>query len=106
VSNTSPWSYLGSRPVRTNPQASFDSGLDVFALRSLGTLSTLRVLSQMVSARRDSGPRGRAVLAAHDLAGITVTASRPLAFQVDGEYMGEREEVRFRAVPDALRVVM
>jgi hypothetical protein len=28
-----------------------------------------------------------------------------MAFQVDGEYMGEVEEVSFRSVPRALRVV-
>ena len=37
VSNTAPWTYLGRRPVHTNPQASFDAGLDVFGLRSLRT---------------------------------------------------------------------
>jgi diacylglycerol kinase family enzyme len=106
VSNTSPWTYIGNRPVRTNPQASFDAGLDVFGLRGLRTGSTLRVLRQMLSAGRDRPPRGRAVLAAHDLPGLTMTASRPVAFQIDGEYMGERERVQFRSVPDALRVVM
>jgi diacylglycerol kinase family enzyme len=106
VSNTSPWTYLGSRPVRTNPGASFETGLDVFGMRSLSTLATLRVLRQMLTEGRDEPPRGRAVLAAHDLAAVTLTASRPVAFQVDGEYMGEREQVRFEAVPEALRVVM
>ncbi len=40
VSNTSPWTYLGRRPVSTNPEASFDLGLDVFGLRSLSTAAT------------------------------------------------------------------
>ena len=30
----------------------------------------------------------------------------PALFQIDGEYVGEREQVRFMAVPDANRVVM
>ncbi|HMH90588.1 MAG TPA: diacylglycerol kinase family protein, partial [Streptosporangiaceae bacterium] len=30
VSNTSPWTYVGRHPVQTNPEASFDAGLDVF----------------------------------------------------------------------------
>jgi diacylglycerol kinase family enzyme len=106
VSNTSPWTYIGSRPVRTNPEASFDAGLDVFGLRSLGTARTLATLRQMLSAQRSGAPRGRAVLTRHDLAGLTLTADRPVAFQIDGEYVGERERVDFRSVPDALRVVM
>jgi diacylglycerol kinase family enzyme len=103
VSNTAPWTYLGSRPVYTNPQAAFDSGLDVFALRSLRTISTARTIYQMLSPARP--PRGRSVLTLHDQAELTLRSSRPLAFQVDGEYMGEHECVKFLSVPDALRVI-
>ena len=46
------------------------------------------------------------MITAHDLAVLTLTADRPVAFQIDGEYVGEREQVSFRSVPDALRVVM
>jgi diacylglycerol kinase family enzyme len=103
VSNTAPWTYLGSRPVYTSPQAAFDSGLDVFALRSLRTISTARTIYQMLSPARP--PRGRSVLTLHDQAELTLRSSRPLAFQVDGEYMGEHECVKFQSVPDALRVI-
>jgi diacylglycerol kinase family enzyme len=103
VSNTAPWTYLGRRPVHTNPQAGFDSGLDLFALRSLRTVSTLRTIGQMLSGARPPG--GRSVLTLHDQAELTLSAARPMAFQVDGEYVGEHECVTFRAVPDALRIV-
>jgi diacylglycerol kinase family enzyme len=104
VSNTAPWSYLGPRPVNPSPQAGFDTGLDVFALRTLRTVSTSRAIGQMLST---SGrpPRGRSVLSLHDLAEVTLRSARPAAFQVDGEYVGERECVRFLSVPDALRVI-
>jgi diacylglycerol kinase family enzyme len=105
VSNTSPWTYLGRRPVRTNPQASFDSGLDVFGMRTLSTASTLRTLRQMMAPRTEP-PHGRGLVARHDLAELTLEADRPVAFQIDGEYVGERERVTFRAVPHAIRVVM
>jgi diacylglycerol kinase family enzyme len=106
VSNTSPWTYVGRRPVQTNPEASFDAGLDVFGLGSLGTARTLSILRQMLSGRQTGPPRGRGVVTAHNLAMLTLTADRPVAFQIDGEYVGERERVSFRSVPDALRVVM
>jgi diacylglycerol kinase family enzyme len=63
-----------------------------------------RAAAQMLSA---SGrpPHGRSVLSLHDVAELTIRSSRPVAFQVDGEYMGERECVRFLSVPDALRVI-
>jgi diacylglycerol kinase family enzyme len=104
VSNTAPWTYLGRRPVYTNPQASFESGLDVFALRSLRTLGTVRTVRQMLS---PAGPlRGRSVFSLHDQANLTLRSARPVAFQVDGEYMGEYESVKFVSVPDALRVIV
>ncbi|HTS96267.1 MAG TPA: diacylglycerol kinase family protein [Streptosporangiaceae bacterium] len=103
VSNTSPWTYLGRRPVYTSPQAAFDTGLDLFALRSLRSVSIVRTLRQMLSA--DRPPHGRSVLTLHDQGELTLRSVRPVAFQVDGEYMGECECVRFRSVPDALRVI-
>jgi diacylglycerol kinase family enzyme len=104
VSNSAPWTYLGRRPVTTNPDAGFDTGLDLFALRSLGTPSTMRTLRQMLSSRSGQ-PHGRGVITRHDLGSITLQADRPVAFQVDGEYMGETEVVEFRSVPRALRVI-
>jgi diacylglycerol kinase family enzyme len=103
VSNAAPWTYLGSRPVYAGPHAAFDCGLDVFALRSLRTLSTARTMYQMLSPSRP--PSGHSVLTLHDQAELTLRSSRPLAFQVDGEYMGEHECVKFLSVPDALRVI-
>jgi diacylglycerol kinase family enzyme len=104
VSNTAPWTYLGPRPINPNPHAGFDSGLDVFALRSMGSLTMFRAVGQML-ASGDRPPRGRNVVSLHDLAEVTLRSDRPVAFQVDGEYMGERECVRFLSVPDALRVI-
>jgi diacylglycerol kinase family enzyme len=104
VCNTDPWTYLGPRPVRPCPQASFETGLDLFGLRSLGTVSTLRHLRQILSSR--PRPRGRAVVSLHDVDGFRVVADRPLALQVDGDDLGDRSEVVFRAVPAALDVVL
>jgi diacylglycerol kinase family enzyme len=36
---------------------------------------------------------------------LTVRSARPIALQVDGEYLGETEAVKFQFVPQALRVV-
>lgn len=103
VSNTAPWTFLGHRPLNPSPEANFDSGLDVFALKSLGTVRTLATLRLMLS--RNGPPRGRSVLALHDQRRLTILAQRPIAFQVDGEYVGEAEAVNFTSVPGALRVL-
>jgi diacylglycerol kinase family enzyme len=107
ISNTAPWTYLGSREVNASPLASFDTGLDVFALRTLSSLGTFTAIGQMLLAKAGQVQLGgRNVLSYHDLKLVTMRASRPVAFQIDGEYVGEREHVTFRAVPDALRVVV
>jgi diacylglycerol kinase family enzyme len=103
ISNARPWTYLGDRPVNPTPLADFDTGLDLFALRRLRTLGTLRVLRQLLVGGKV--PHGKHVLTRHDLPELLLTASRPLACQVDGEYLGEREAARVRAVPRALSVI-
>jgi diacylglycerol kinase family enzyme len=104
VTNTAPWAYLGSRPVQPSPEASFDTGLDLFAPRSMGILLTLRYVRR---ALLDAAPlRSRRLLRVHDCAEFTLRASRPMALQVDGDWLGERDSVRFRAVPDVLRVIV
>jgi diacylglycerol kinase family enzyme len=105
VSNAAPWTYLGSRPINPSPEASFDTGLDVFALRSLGTLRTLFALRHMLGIGPEGNADSKHILSLHDEKELTFRAIRPIAFQVDGEYVGEREHVTFRAVPDALRVI-
>jgi diacylglycerol kinase family enzyme len=104
VANTAPWTYLGQRSVSPSPLASFDSGLDVFGLRRLRTVSTLNVIRQMLSVR-DIPPNGRHVLSLHDQPELTLRSVRPMALQVDGEYVGEHECMVFRSVPHALRVI-
>ncbi len=104
ISNTSPWTYLGPRPVNPSPGASFDTGLDIFALRRMRTIGTLRALRAMF-AQRSEPPRGRDVVSLHDQPAFTLRSGRPVALQVDGEYVGEHESVTFRAVPNALRVI-
>jgi diacylglycerol kinase family enzyme len=105
VSNTSPWTYLRNRPVNPTPQAAFDTGLDVFALRRLRTFGTLNALWQMTSGAGHP-PSGRHVISLHDEAEITLRSHRPIACQLDGEYVGEMECVTFRSIPAALRVVV
>ena len=104
VCNSDPWTYLGPRPVRPCPQASFDKGLDLFGLRSLGTVTTLRHLRQILASR--PRPRGKAVLSMHDASGFRLVADRPMALQVDGDDLGDRTEVVFSGVPHALDVVV
>ena len=103
IQNTAPWTYLGDRPIHPNAGASFDRGLDVMALRGLAVTGTARTMTQL--ATRKSDPHGKHVLHLHDQEEFTVVASRPQPFQLDGDYLGERQKVHFVSVPEALRVI-
>jgi diacylglycerol kinase family enzyme len=104
VSNVSPWTYLGARPIVPSPEASFDTGLDVFAMGRVGMVRMLHHLRQTMADRPD--PRGRGVHRWHDLAELTLTATRPQGWQLDGDHLGTTTGLRVRSVPEALRVVV
>ncbi|HEY1673024.1 MAG TPA: diacylglycerol kinase family protein [Streptosporangiaceae bacterium] len=104
IANTTPWTYVGRHPVSATPHASFDLGLDAFLLRRLRTISTLNTLRQMIM-RPERPVIGKYACALHDQAEITVRAREAVALQVDGDYVGDRESVTFRCVPDAIRVI-
>jgi diacylglycerol kinase family enzyme len=103
VTNSSPWTYLGSHPVQP-AHADFSSGLDLFALRRMRTLSTLAALRHMMHTPSEL-PSVRDVVSAAALTELALEADRPIAFHIDGEYQGETEGVSFRFVPEALCVV-
>jgi diacylglycerol kinase family enzyme len=104
VANTTPWTYLGERPISPTPDASFDTGLDVLALRHLHTFATLRHIRQIVSNSRRP-PSGHSVVSLHDQSTFSLRSTRPIAFQMDGEYLGERDHVRFDSVAEAIQLV-
>jgi diacylglycerol kinase family enzyme len=104
VSNVSPWTYLGARPINPSPEASLDTGLDVFAMGRVGVVRMLHHLRQTMAARPDA--RGRGVHRWHDLGELTLTAARAQGWQLDGDHLGTATGLRVRSVPDALRVVV
>jgi diacylglycerol kinase family enzyme len=105
VSNTSPWTYVGSRPVRPTPWASFETGLDLLGLRRMGLISLGSVIRHILT-ESEALPSGRHLVQLHDEPEFTLTADRPVAFQLDGDYLGERETVTFRSTPNALQVLV
>ena len=103
VSNASPWTYANTRPVWTNPHTTFEGGLGVFAITSMNPLTNLLLVRRMLSAK----PRieARHLIREDDLPWVRITASQPVACQVDGDFLGARAEMTFRSVPDALAVL-
>ena len=105
VTNTSPWTYLGNKPIVITPESSFEDGLDLFGVTRMSGRAALRIVRQMFTST-DKLVRGKNVSLQHDLTEFTLTAEVPTDFQVDGDHLGLRESVTFRAIRDALRVAM
>jgi len=104
ITNSSPWTYLRSRPLLPVPNPDFNSGLDLLALRRLQLTTVVSAVGQMLYVR-NRPVRGRDLLSVQGMESLTLRSARPIAFQVDGEYLGETEAVKFQFVPHALRVV-
>jgi diacylglycerol kinase family enzyme len=106
VSNTSPWTYLGNRPMYTSPKASFDKGLDVLGLSRLSSAAVARYGTQLLTSSPERGPHGKHAAALHDLTEFTLHSKAPLPLQMDGDHLGLRTSVTFTGVRRALRVIV
>jgi len=104
ITNRSPWTYLHSRAVLPVPNPDYSSGLDLLALRRLRLIRIVSAVGQMLYVR-SRPPRGRDLMSVLGSESLAVRSSRPIALQVDGEYLGETEAVKFQFVPHALRIV-
>jgi diacylglycerol kinase family enzyme len=104
VTNRSPWTYLGNRPLLPVPNPDFNSGLDLLALQRLRLTTVLNAVGQMLYVR-SRPPRGRDLVSVRGSESLTLRSARPIALQADGEYLGETEAVKFQFVPHALRIV-
>ncbi|MFI2371099.1 diacylglycerol/lipid kinase family protein [Streptomyces sp. NPDC018833] len=106
VCNTSPWTYLGNRPVYASPRASFDTALDVLGFSKLSTSAVARYASQLLMSSPERGPHGKHAVTLHDQTDFTLHSKVPLPFQVDGDHLGLRTSVTFTGVRRALRVIV
>lgn len=104
VSNTRPWTYANNRSVWTNPDCTFETGMGVFATTSMKVLPTALLVRQMLSKRPKL--KARQLIRHDDVTSVRVSAGdTPIATQIDGDYIGLRTQMTFRAVPAALNVV-
>ena len=104
VSNTTPWTYSDNTPLVTNPGCSFESGLGVFAVTSMKVFPTLRLVRQILS-KKGPKPNTKQLVRDDDAACLRVTSTgEPIACQCDGDYLGVRQTMTFRSVPDVLPV--
>ena len=103
ISNASPWTYAGTRPVWTNPGTTFDTGLGIFAVTSMNFMANLLLLRRMLS--KKANIKAKHLIREDNLPWVRITASAPVSCQVDGDFLGLRDEMNFTSVPDAVAVV-
>jgi diacylglycerol kinase family enzyme len=103
VGNGDPFTYLGRRPFRPTPGASWEGGLDLLVGQTMGTRRLVRALSGMLSPHPRPGYPGLPVL--HDEDDFSLASDVPLPFQLDGEYVGDRTSVAFGCLRSVLAVV-
>ena len=103
VSNVDPWTYFGNHPIRTNPGTSISTGLGLFAVTSMSVPNGLRAVGEILTGRVGHSKK---IIRAHDEPWVTVRCTEPVGMQADGDYLGEKSEVKFTSVPNALRLVL
>ena len=104
VQNSAPWTFFGELAVNPNPGANFDDDLDVFAIRDLRVLPSLRWARRLLMGSQADSTKG--LFVGRDIAELTLKARRPVAVQIDGEALGDQQELRITSVPRALRIVV
>ena len=105
VLNTSPYTYLGNRGLDLAPEATLDNGLSVVAMRTMDFAKTLALIGSGIGSGRHLRSSKHA-LVAHDLDEIVVTGYGDLPYQVDGDFLGYTDELRFDHRAEALRLVV
>lgn len=103
VTNTDPWTYVGSRPLRPTPRSDFEHGLALYARRRMGTPGMLFSIARLSGEKPRVGKRGAYLV--HDLESLVIRADSPMPIEVDGEYLGERTELELRSEARAIRVL-
>ncbi|MGH2874170.1 MAG: diacylglycerol/lipid kinase family protein [Solirubrobacteraceae bacterium] len=107
VQNADPYTYFGDRPVRMGIGAALDSGdLAGVVLERASALQVPSIAARAMLAR-DGVAGERRVRGFGGVQALAVCSAddRPLPLQVDGDYIGNVREARYRCLPGALTVV-
>lgn len=105
VSKTSPYTYLGKRPVTVAPAATLDSALSVTVIRARHTPGILSITARALLSAK-ALHRQRDVVHRDGVTAATVAGREPFPFQVDGNYLGDVGRLDITFVPDALTIVV
>jgi diacylglycerol kinase family enzyme len=108
VQNSDPFTYFRRRPIRVAEPAGLETGsLAAAVLKSATPLELPTLIPRLLSGRARAVLRHRQVQGLGELAGLRIEAidERPFPLQVDGDYIGEYDEVEFGVAAGGLRAV-
>ena len=105
VSKTSPYTFLGPRPIVVAPEAGLDSTLSLTAFR---TLRFAPMAGAVVSALGTGAllRRHPRIVSRPNLETLSITGPSPFPYQVDGDHLGDTDRLEFSYEPDALTIVL
>jgi diacylglycerol kinase family enzyme len=101
VANADPYSYVGRVPLRLPRGADLEGGLDLLAPRMFRVRSLPGAVRYLLTGRT-----GLPLVRLHDADRIELRCDRPLPLQLDGEDVGDVEEVLLEAERDAVTVLV
>ena len=105
VSKTDPYTFLGPLPLRIAPNADLDTPLALTAFRALDALTLLGGAAsamrkgEFLAHRRGVDHRG-------DVHRLLIRAATPFSYQVDGDEVGDTQQLDVVYEPDALTVIV
>jgi diacylglycerol kinase family enzyme len=107
VQSAEPYTYFGERPVHMGEGASLDRGEFAGVVLRRATVLDVPSITWRALSKRARLTRHRHVepFAGLTELGVRSLDDRPLPLQVDGDYIGEVHEARFRSHPRAMLVV-
>jgi diacylglycerol kinase family enzyme len=107
VQNAAPYTYFGKRPVHMGEGATLHSGDFAGVVLERASPLDIPTITWRALSSRARLVRHRRVRAFSGLTELSVRSrdERPLPLQVDGDYIGEVAEARFRVRPEGILVV-
>jgi diacylglycerol kinase family enzyme len=103
--NTNPYTYLGNRPLNLAPEATLDRGLAMVTLRTLAFGRTMRIIGSALGSGKHLR-NNRWTDYRHDLTTLTVRGYGTFPYQVDGDHLGDTDELVIRHEPHVLDLVI
>jgi diacylglycerol kinase family enzyme len=102
VGNIDPYTYAGRLPLHVTPHVTLEGGLDAVAPRRVRARTLPRLVAHLLTGLGHA--RSRGLIYVRDLDRLEIRCDVPQPLQVDGEDLGDVEEVVLESERDAVEV--